>query len=331
MTQNKKKILILGEDSDQSTSKVIDWIRYYGAEPLRVNENPNVILKEFVSDTNGDSYIIDVNGVQLRSDDIHAYWYRRGDFFLSNPKPNCSELDENIRKEVEYHIHHEYTILEQAIHKVNESKQSIGSRATNSMNKLNVLMLAKRLGIDTPKTKIVTHKKQLHTSDSHQSYITKSISEGLTFSRKKKDGIECYSTYTEEVQEMSTKRSFFPSLIQEKLEKHYELRIFYVHGEFYSMAIFSQNDSQTAIDFRKYNRVKPNRSTPFSLPKEEEAKLHCLMVDLGLNTGSIDMVVTKDKRYVFLEVNPVGQFGMVSSPCNYKIEKRIAKYLSKHE
>jgi hypothetical protein len=37
--------------------------------------------------------------------------------------------------------------------------------------------------------------------------------------------------------------------------------------------------------------------------------------------------MTKKGEYVFLEVNPIGQFGMVSAPCNYNLEKKIAQYL----
>jgi D-alanine-D-alanine ligase-like ATP-grasp enzyme len=48
------------------------------------------------------------------------------------------------------------------------------------------------------------------------------------------------------------------------------------------------------------------------------------MQKLKLNTGSIDMIYTNDSKFIFLEVNPVGQFGMVSKPCNYNLEKKIA-------
>ena len=49
-----------------------------------------------------------------------------------------------------------------------------------------------------------------------------------------------------------------------------------------------------------------------------------LMKQLQLESGSIDMVVTPNNEYVFLEVNPVGQFDYVSKLCNYFIEKEIA-------
>ena len=83
------------------------------------------------------------------------------------------------------------------------------------------------------------------------------------------------------------------------------------------MAIFSQADKQTSIDFRNYNYEKPTRRVPYKLPKKFEDKLREFMKLAYLNTGSIDIIRNEKNEYVFLEVNPVGQFGMVSKPCNY--------------
>lgn len=122
---------------------------------------------------------------------------------------------------------------------------------------------------------------------------------------------------------------FFPSLIQEYLDKDIELRIFYLDGTCYPMAIFSQLDDATKIDFRNYNIKNPNRFVPFKLPAQIALLIVKFMEMAKLNTGSIDMIKTKCNRYVFLEVNPTGQFGMVSKPCNYYIEKKIASSLIK--
>ena len=45
---------------------------------------------------------------------------------------------------------------------------------------------------------------------------------------------------------------------------------------------------------------------------------------IKLKNGSIDIIRGVDNNYYFLEVNPVGQFGMVSNPCNYNIEEKFA-------
>ena len=120
---------------------------------------------------------------------------------------------------------------------------------------------------------------------------------------------------------------FFPSLFQVEVKKDYELRIFYLRGDFYAMAIFSQEYEMARTDFRKYSGEKPLKCVPYSLPDEIKKKLKKLMDMLSLNTGSIDMIVDTAQKYYFLEVNPSGQFGMTSEPCNYYLEKKIAQYL----
>jgi glutathione synthase/RimK-type ligase-like ATP-grasp enzyme len=92
------------------------------------------------------------------------------------------------------------------------------------------------------------------------------------------------------------------------------------------MAIFSQMDSKSRLDFRDVdvNGSHPNRMVPFTLPKNIRLKIDRLMKKLKLESGSIDMIVSPDNEYFFLEVNPVGQFNFISELCNYYIEKDIA-------
>ena len=51
------------------------------------------------------------------------------------------------------------------------------------------------------------------------------------------------------------------------------------------------------------------------------------MDSLNYNMGSLDVIKTKEGKYVFLEINPYGQFGMTSVPCNYYLDEKIAKFL----
>ena len=97
------------------------------------------------------------------------------------------------------------------------------------------------------------------------------------------------------------------------------------------MAIFSQEIEQTKVDFRKYSKEIPNRYVPYDLPKTISMKLKRLMDNLKLNSGSIDLVYTKDEDYYFLEVNPVGQFAMVSEPCKLLFRKNCCSKLSENE
>jgi glutathione synthase/RimK-type ligase-like ATP-grasp enzyme len=65
------------------------------------------------------------------------------------------------------------------------------------------------------------------------------------------------------------------------------------------------------------------------LPPEIIAKLHELMTRLGLVYGAIDLRLTPEGRYVFLEINPAGQFLYVEYATGQPIAAALARTLSK--
>lgn len=95
------------------------------------------------------------------------------------------------------------------------------------------------------------------------------------------------------------------------------------------MAIFSQNDLLTQTDFRKYNSDKPNRYIPYKLNYDIEIKLKTLLEKYNINTASIDLIYSDKSEVILLEINPCGQFGMISKACNYPLEEIIANTLIK--
>ena len=56
------------------------------------------------------------------------------------------------------------------------------------------------------------------------------------------------------------------------------------------------------------------------LPPETAAKLHELMGRLGLTYGAIDLRLTPEGRYVFLEVNPAGQFLYIEQATGQRVQ-----------
>ncbi|MCG8457139.1 MAG: grasp-with-spasm system ATP-grasp peptide maturase, partial [Holophagales bacterium] len=183
------------------------------------------------------------------------------------------------------------------------------------------------VGLRVPDTLLTNSKHEMERfKQKHGRIISKTIGDACCIAA----GSEAYVMFTVELTEELLNRSpeaFFPSLAQEMLEKKYEIRVFYLDGECHAMAIFSQLDSRTAVDFRHYNYSRPNREVPYRLPCEIGARIRALMEKLDLGTGSLDLVRTEGGEYVFLEINPVGQFGMVSYPCNYRLEKKVAESL----
>jgi glutathione synthase/RimK-type ligase-like ATP-grasp enzyme len=64
------------------------------------------------------------------------------------------------------------------------------------------------------------------------------------------------------------------------------------------------------------------------LPREVEAKILAFMKAFDLIYGAFDFIVTPDGRYVFLEVNPSGQYMWVECATGLEITMALADALS---
>ena len=64
------------------------------------------------------------------------------------------------------------------------------------------------------------------------------------------------------------------------------------------------------------------------LPPERAEKLRQLMNQLGLVYGAIDLRLTPEGRYVFLEINPAGQFLYIEQATGQPIAAAVAQTLS---
>ncbi len=251
-------------------------------------------------------------------DKISSYWFRRGKIEINRKTPKELELIQN-------YLENEREIINQYLHHKIKPK-SLNNYYNSEPNKLIVLDEARKIGIKIPRTFILDSKKELNKILIKFNLITKTITSSGVFDFGNSSGI----IYTNEISKHSLDSipsNFFPTLFQKKINKIYEIRAFILGDKIWSMAIFSQKDKKTQIDFRRYNNLKPNRTVPYLLPKRLEKKLLKLMKTLNLKSGSIDLLVSRKKEYYFLEVNPIGQFGMVSAPCNYNIDLEIAKIL----
>jgi hypothetical protein len=92
-----------------------------------------------------------------------------------------------------------------------------------------------------------------------------------------------------------------PGIFQQFVSKKYELRIFVFGRNYVAAQITDQDD----IDWRISHRMK---LSPCRLSSEIELKLMQFMDEMGLVTGSVDMIVTSEGEHFFLEINEQGQF-----------------------
>lgn len=322
------------EHLDEPTNMVIDWLSFYEAEFLRINGDDFSNNIRFKIDFKKREIRSKTNRIDNKS--INVVWFRR----WKNPYNQTTFFD----KFKEEKFSSEDVLLIEKFHKfLNHEEQKMANacfsifnkvlwipkpeKAKGSVNKLEILLMAESNGLKVPNTIITNGKKDvIEFFKKNKSIITKPISEATTMIYK---GI-LVPMFTKIVSRSEANlfpNTFFPSLFQENIRKQFEVRTFIHRDKIYSMAIFSQRDTKTNTDFRNYNEEKPNRYIPFLLPKDIEQNLFNLLKDLDLVTGSVDLICDVNNNYYFLEINPVGQFGMVSLNCNYNIEKMIAEDL----
>lgn len=329
-------ILIFSESTDISTKEIKERLRNMSQEVLEISMGTPDIYFEYI----GDDKILFNDRKSNRTYNLleaSACWWRRTGLtpnMLTSEFPVKIDID---GEELDFLIQGERNILRYEVSSIIKFINNmiykrcpihIGNPNQMGLNRLLTLEMAKNIGLKIPRYAIITNLNQISNMSSiGKSFVVKAIEDGLYHFYNNK----AFYSYTEAYikEDMQGKNiPLFPSLIMEKIEKKYEIRSFYLDGHFYSMCIFSQNNIQTEVDFRKYCVERPNKVEPYKLPANIEKMLDELFHYYDLNCGSVDIVVDKKGNYVFLEINPVGQFQMTSTPCNYNIEQIIANYLT---
>jgi glutathione synthase/RimK-type ligase-like ATP-grasp enzyme len=117
-----------------------------------------------------------------------------------------------------------------------------------------------------------------------------------------------------------------PVILQAYVPKRIELRITVVGEQVFAAEIHSQATNHTRHDWRRYDLDQtPHR--PHELPDGLAQLCVRLTERLGLRYGAIDMILTPDGSYVFLEINPNGQYLWIEALTGLPISDAICDLL----
>lgn len=321
--------IIFSEENDFSTNDVIEWLEYYNQKVIRtdfdslLNTEFNVKISE-----NGNDFSCIINNKRVTRLNLKSLWYRRTVPFILDKYVKNNTVVTEFETGVLQNLFNELKYAKNSFYNATfKDKKWLNNPLNSVIDKTECLFAAQSVGLLIPETIITNKKSELKSFFvKNKDVIIKPIYNVSRLSVQKYSYLQ-YTYRLDKKKLNSLSESIFPSLCQKMIKKDFELRIFFLEGKFYSMAMFTQNKKKTKIDFRRYDYIDPNRTVPYKLPKELEDKLNKLMNIVGLNCGSIDIIKDVNGLYYFLEINPVGQFGMTSSPCNYYLEKKVAKFL----
>lgn len=325
-------IFIISRNLEASTNNVIGWLLSYGVSFERIN------FGDFFNHDIPFSLSLTPKGRVLQIDDRiytekdiknSVIWFRKTE---TMSRVKNSKSFNNLYPGIAKHVDKEFMAFTDSFSLFFHDAHWLCDPRLIYLDKMYVLSKAQQCGLQIPSTLLTNNKKILENFEVGKSKITKCIRDGLSVELpdKKRYLLSTVPLTNNQIHDLPD--VFFPSTVQSYIDKYIELRIFFIGNEFFTTAIFSQNSERTRIDFRLYViDNKPCRMSPFNLPDEIKDKLSNLMREIGINTGSIDMIVSDGGGYYFLEVNPYGQYGHMGDACNYMIDKTIADYLVKND
>jgi glutathione synthase/RimK-type ligase-like ATP-grasp enzyme len=316
-------ILILTDKNDAHANYVIEKIKNQNLPHVRLNLDVESLKNTIVKYQNG-VWDIAQNNKKINLSSIKCIWNRRTFVELL--------LDEEYNQTVDFKLwKNEWNKTLLGIYSSLRHIKWLNPwrKSYEAENKYLQMELALKNKLDIPQT-IVTNSKaavlsfaEAHTNVAlklmHQDfYKQENVYKGLYVNKLK---IEDFKKFSE------TKEN--PIVLQEYIDKDFEVRYTVVGQRHFVCKIESQKSKQTKIDWRRYDI--PN--TPHSIitpPKKIKFRVNALMKDLGIEYGALDFIVNKSNNWVFLEVNSMGQFLWIEDLTGLQISNEIISWM-KHK
>jgi len=195
-------------------------------------------------------------------------------------------------------------------------------RATNKIEQLSV---ASEIGFNIPITLVSSNKDSVASfiRSSQDRIVAKAIKHGFlscnnevwvaATRRLPPDYIDNFESFAQ-----------LPMTYQFEIDKIYDLRVVVIDKKVFTTAIHSQDYEETRIDWRVGDlQGLQLRHEIISLPKSLENKCKKIVKSFSLRYSSMDLVLGKDGKYYFLELNPNGQWAWIEQLVGHPIREAI--------
>lgn len=299
-------MIIIFSKENISTDYLIDYFNQESIEVIRIDENYNSIaLNDILLSNSNNSVDLSVNSKKINLNQVNEIVVKNGNFNF---------IDQSITI-TNYQLK-DLFFLNSFITDVflEEEYKPIFGFKNRKFLKLEYLYYCTKLNIKIPDTLVTNNKNTLISFiDKHKSIIKKPIQENLS---NKKNQIKELNLNA--VKRMNNIFSY--SLFQNKIQKSFEIRAFYLMGNFYCGAVF---DLANNIDVRSSLSKNQYIIVPYVLPNQLTNKLLKLLRKLKVNTSSLDILVDNEGSHYLVDVTPNGIYSWLSNKCNYNLEYEI--------
>lgn len=313
-------ILILSHRADEHANEVVRRLQRERANVLlfdtaRFPRETNLLINQEVG--RDPQFRATLDGKTHDMTDVRAVWWRRPQPFtldaaLSQPHDRTFAYGE-----CQAAISGLWACLNTAHWVNNPEKDEVAAR------KLYQLKVAAELGLAIPRTLVTNDPaaaRAFVAEQGERGTIYKAFSATEQAWRETRLLQPDEHIYLEAVQ-------YAPVIFQEYVRADIDLRITVIGDEFFPAEIHS-GQTDYKVDFRM--TINDATVRAHTLPDEVVQKLRLLMQRLGLIYGAIDMRLTPAGEYVFLEVNPSGQWLFIEGRTQQPITSAFVNYLQHH-
>jgi glutathione synthase/RimK-type ligase-like ATP-grasp enzyme len=289
---------------------------------LNIDDIPNQLLIKYIIQKGKKQKIgFNVRGNKLDASNITLVWLR-------NFKTDLIDVGKNkiSHRFAFQQWDHALRILQQNLKCKWINSPDATSKASDRMQQLSA---AKALGFNIPAT-LITNDPESAIS------FYRSHNKDIVLKALHHHGIEIknktYSMYTHRIKKQDLSKLddlvYAPCILQERLDKRSELRITVVGKQIFTVEIDSQSTHAGRDDWHRSSlRDLPRKVT--KLEKTLSRRCIELIHSLGLVYGTIDLVIDKNGRPVFLEVNPIGDWLWLPREAGLSITEALVKMMAR--
>ncbi len=312
----KDQIVIVTSTDDAHADDMVMQLQGTGHDPIRLNSDDipanvkiNLGLGEDL-DSWGGSFEVLTNGRVIDVDAIRSVWWRRPSEF-GLPHELSSQEREFAKEEIDGALRGLWSSLD--CYWVSHP-----DRIGTANRKIEQLQRAARFGFHVPRTLVTTDPEEalLFHATCGERMVFKVLTDPFlgAFNIDHADNVELeaeiYEARTTLITDiesglLETVR-LVPCMFQEYVPKQLELRITVIGDDIFAAEIHSQADERTRVDWRQYDVDIPYRVA--TLPHDVAERCLALVKSYHLNFSALDLILTPEGQYVFVENNPNGQF-----------------------
>jgi MvdC family ATP-grasp ribosomal peptide maturase len=316
-------VLLVTHSGDYFTvERVAEALARRGARPVRFDTDlfPEAVRLSATLREDGTENVLVSGDVELEASEVRAVWARR-----TWPPRLSAELDERYRDAC---VRESAAALEGFFDGLNSARWVNDPRSERAAeNKLLQLRVARESGLNVPPTLLTNDAARARAFyEAEGGRVVAKLLRPLSVSM----GDAPFFVYTSDVgeEDLAALDSLrhCPVVFQRKIEKRRELRVAYVAGRVFTGALDASGSARGRTDWRL---AEPGECSweHASLKPGLIARIKKLMRRLDLAYGAIDLIETPDGGYVFLEVNPGGEWGMLEHDLGLPISEAIADAL----